>query len=148
MDLDKLKQILKCSKITDINRISGLQYNVLYSPVSAKTEILKEECSRRYVKLCESKDEEIEAIINPTNFYNEEQKDLIDVLYSNNIIAIPLEPEIKEEPEFDDNCISEAARRIISLCNNCQNSDMSEDQIKDYISETVKKEILSIITKR
>lgn len=147
MNISDISNLLSCTRITDVNRLSGRNYDTHFYHKEAIKQIINDECTKRYVKLCETKDEEIEAILESKECYNNDQKDLIDVLYENNIVAIPLEPEIKEDSDIDHGTISESVDKIIQTCKMCINSDMDDGQTKEYIKECVKKEILSIITK-
>lgn len=102
MKLCELKLILSTNKITDINRISGNKFDITESPDIIKKIILKEECSKQFIKICESEVDKIEAIFNERKPFNDDQKDLISLLYEYNILSIPLEPIIKEDENEKD----------------------------------------------
>jgi len=90
MDIKNLEQILKSNKIPMINRLSGRNFSVYECPKKIKKHLIKLECKDKNLKLCESDNDQILAIFEDKYVINEEQLELINLLYKYDVIAIPI----------------------------------------------------------
>lgn len=149
MEIEKLKQILEATRITTINRLCGLGYNVEYSPESAKKEILARECKSKHVRLCESQEDAVMAIMENKPPYTVEQSELIEFLNTMGIVAIPEAPPVKENvSDMEQEVIEEAVNKIFGAFNAARlSNDMTEEDVKDHVKSALKEEVLKIISK-
>jgi hypothetical protein len=102
MKLDLIKSILESNKLTTINRMSGRNFDLSVSPVEAKRIILNEECKSRYVQVCSTIADQVKVIYERPQCWTRQQKEIIDLLYTKGIIAVPIEPIIKEDNETEE----------------------------------------------
>lgn len=102
MDLKIVEKVLNHKSIPAINRETGLDFCIYKSLHEVKMEILQEACSERYVRICITEEDQMEAIINYYETYTEDQKNIINIIHKHNLVAKPLKPELIEEDQQED----------------------------------------------
>lgn len=115
MDIKTIRKILEAKTVPTINRLANLNYDYDRTLSSVKRDILSKECEARFMKLCETQEEEITTILENKHPITNEQVEMSDLLHEISKVAQILEPPIKEDEEESDPKNEEESNKWIGV---------------------------------
>lgn len=148
MDVLTLEKVMLAKTIPALGRIVGKKLSEFDDIDNFRRGIITAEGANRSVKICESKEEEITHIIEGIHCYNTDQQEFIDLLNRYGIIGVPQEPVVENTKSdvIDDKTLSESANRIYNAMKMANSgSDMTAEDVQEFVVEHIKKEVKDLL---